>query len=315
MSFASPKIIFFGTPPFAAEILQYLIDYQVPISAVVTQPDRPQGRNLALTPPAVKLVLQRIPETRLLQPEKASDPLFLQHLESIQADLFVVVAYGQILSRKLLSIPKLGCINVHASLLPRYRGAAPIQRCLMNGDTETGVSIQKMVYQLDAGDVIAEARCLIPPERTFGELQQTLCDLSKPLLLSVIKQYASGIPHAIAQDESLVTLAPKITSEETLIHWDRDAMFLHNLIRALSPRPGAWCWIENQGRKRLKILRSKVADRSGIPGELLTFEKDTCQVATLRGSLQLLDVQPEGKKPMSVADWIRGSVSPPRFVL
>jgi methionyl-tRNA formyltransferase len=274
-----------------------------------------------MCPSAVKQVAQRLASLSiLLQPEKASDPRFLHQLEDIHGDLFVVVAYGQILSQKLLSIPRLGCINVHASLLPKYRGAAPIQRCLLNGEKETGISIQKMVYQLDAGDVIDEAKMPIPPEMTFGELEQALCDLSKPLLLSVLQKYQSGVPPAQAQEASLVTLAPKIKTEETEIHWDQDADRLHNQVRGLSPRPGAWCWIENRGnclnkeRKRLKILRTRVATPSGPPGSLISFQKESCLVATKTGSLQLLVVQPEGKKAMSIGDWIRGCQFPPGFV-
>lgn len=309
------KIVFFGTPPFAAQVLQYLIDHNVSICAIVTQPDRPKGRNLEFAPSAVKQVfLQTALESRLMQPEKASEAQFLQELESLHAELFVVVAYGQILSQKLLSIPRLGCINVHASLLPRYRGAAPIQRCLLNGDKETGISIQKMVYQLDAGDVIDETKMAIFPEMTFGELQQALCDLAKPLLLSVIGKYREGIPAARAQDPSLVTMAPKIKPEDTEIHWNRDAVHLHNLVRALSPRPGAWCWIENRERKRLKILRTRLATPSGPPGSLIAFQKESCIVAAQTGSLELLEVQPEGKKAMPIADWIRGCQTPPRFL-
>jgi methionyl-tRNA formyltransferase len=312
------KIIFFGTPSFAAQVFQFLIDRGIHIAATVTQPDRPKGRNLELSPSAVKEAYFRsASESILLQPEKASDAYFLQQLETIHADLFVVVAYGQILSQKLLAIPRLGCINVHASLLPKYRGAAPIQRCLLNGDNETGVSIQKMVYQLDAGDVIDEAKIEIPQDMTFGELQQALCDLSKPLLLSVLTKFRTGIPLGQAQDSSRVTMAPKIKPEETEIHWNQDARSVHNLVRALSPRPGAWCWIENNGRKRLKILRTRVATQSGLSGQagsLLSFHKDNCLIAAESDALQLLEVQPEGKKAMPVNEWIRGCQAAPRFL-
>lgn len=281
----------------------------------MTQPDRPQGRKLLLTASATKqLAHLHSWDFPILQPEKASDPQFLETLENLNADLYVVVAYGQILSRKLLAIPPLGCINVHASLLPKYRGAAPMQRALMDGVRETGVSVQKMVFQLDAGDVIDESRIPISSECTLGELHDLLCDLAKPLLLSVIKSYEKGIPASSPQDESEATFAPKIKPEEMELHWDRDASTLHNQIRALSPRPGAWCWIEMAGeRKRLKILQSKVSSGEGLVGELLSFEKDECLVATARGALQLLIVQPEGKRPMGVGEWIRGCSSPPIF--
>ena len=309
------KIIFFGTPTFAAKVLQFLFEQNISIVAIVTQPDRPQGRKLLITPPPVKQAAHRLaPHVPVLQPEKASDPVFIEQIEAMHADLFVVVAFGQILSRKLLAIPKLGCINVHASLLPKYRGAAPIQRALMNGDKETGISIQKMVYELDAGDVVDEARITISPEMTHGELEQGLCDLAQPLLLSVLHRYQTGVPASHPQDGSQATLAPKIKLDETEIHWNQEAAHLHNLVRSLSPRPGAWCWIDQNGeRKRLKILRTKLASYTGSPGSVVVFEKDVCCVATRTLSLQLLEVQPEGKRAMQVAEWIRGCTQPPHF--
>lgn len=178
------RIVFFGTPSFAAEVLSFLVERSVPIVAVVTQPDRPKGRSQQIAPSPVKeLSLKKAPHIPILQPEKASEESFLQKLIELKADLFVVVAYGQILSQKLLDIPPLGCINIHASLLPKYRGAAPMQRCLMAGEKETGIAIQKMVRQLDAGDVIATAKIPIPPDMTHGELEEKLCSAAKPLLL------------------------------------------------------------------------------------------------------------------------------------
>jgi methionyl-tRNA formyltransferase len=297
------RVIFFGTPTFAAEILRYLLSHDVLVAGVVTQPDRPRGRTLQVTPSPVKeALLQQSPVTPLLQPEKASDEAFLEKLAALQADLYVVVAYGQILSQKLLVIPPLGCINVHASLLPKYRGAAPIQRCLMAGEKETGVAIQKIVRQLDAGDVIATAHVSIPPEMTAGELETSLCALSKPLLLQVLRRYEKGIPPATPQNHDLATYASKIELEEGEIHWNEPADAIHNRIRAFSPRPGAWCWQE-PGKKRVKILRSRIVDQQGHPGALLTR---TGIVACGQGAIQLIEVQPEGKKPMSASDWLRG---------
>lgn len=299
------KIIFFGTPPFAAECIAYLLDHGIDIAAVVTQPDRAKGRSLQLTPSAVKtLLLQKAPHIPLLQPEKASESAFLETLASHQADLYVVVAYGQILSQKLLDIPPLGCINVHASLLPKYRGAAPIQRCLMDGEKETGIAIQKMVKQLDAGDVVSLAKTPIGPDTTFAELEKALVDLAKPLLLETIQRYQKGIPPATAQNPALATYASKIELEEGEIDWTRPAKELHNLIRAFSPRPGAWCWIySGSDKKRLKILRSHPTPQKGKPGELLS---SSGLLGCGEGSLQLLEVQPEGKRPMNAADWLRG---------
>lgn len=297
------KIIFFGTPNFAADILKHLLDNGVPVVGVVTQPDRLKGRSLQLASPPVKaLVLETTPHIPLFQPEKASQDPFIQQLAVLQADLFVVVAYGQILTQKLLDVPRLGCINVHASLLPKYRGAAPIHRCLMAGEQETGVVIQKMVKQLDAGDVIATSKVRIPPDMSFGELERSLNALAKPLLLSILRVYETGIPEALPQNHLHATYAPKIELTEGEVHWDKGARELHNLIRAFSPRPGAWCWVHiGKERKRLKILSSQCTSENGSPGQLLHNET----VACAQGALQLITIQPEGKKAMRAADWLR----------
>lgn len=297
------KIVYFGTPTFAAEILRHLLNNQVEVVAVITQPDRPKGRSLLLTPSPVKILAQER-NISVLQPEKASDPNFLHELSLLKADLFVVVAFGQILSQKLLDIPPLGCINVHASLLPKFRGAAPIQRSIMAGDTETGVAIQKMVRQLDAGDVIAVSKTEIGPDMTSGELELKLIELSKPLLLTVIREYERRIPAAEPQNPSLVTYASKIELEEGEICWNRNSQEIHNLIRAFSPRPGAWCWIQlGEERKRLKILRTQRVEAEGSPGTLISHHGI---IACGQGAIKLIDIQPEGKKVMKAADWLRG---------
>lgn len=309
-----PPIVFFGTPIFAAQILDFLIDHKVPIEAIVTQPDRPKGRSLQSTPSAVKTVAsRRLLNVPIYQPEKCSDSEFLAHLYSLKAKLYVVVAFGQILPQKLLQIPPLGCINVHASLLPKYRGAAPIQRCLMNGDVESGVAIQKMVKELDAGDVIAEARLPIGPDITYGELESALCELSKPLLMHVIHLFEQGIPPGSPQDPRQVSYAAKISAEEGEIHWEKDAIELHNLIRSFNPRPGAWCHIKiDDEKKRLKIFRSKVVEGNESPGTLLST-KDL-MIACGRNALHLLEVQSEGKPRMNAADWLRGTKRPLKFM-
>ncbi len=304
----SLRIVFFGTPAFAAQLLQTLLEHRQQIVAIVSQPDRPKGRNLKLTSPAVKQTAASLnPAIPILQPLKSSEPQFLQTLAECKGDLYVVAAFGQILPQKLLSIPPLGCINVHASLLPKYRGAAPIQRTLMNGDPETGVSIQKMIYRLDAGDVIAETKITVPGDMSYGELQERLCEISKPLLLEVIRCYETGIPLGIAQDESQATFASKIQPAETEIRWHSSARRLHNLVRALSPKPGAWCWANlGNEKKKLKILRSALSGDIGTPGTIIQSTGGRCVVAAQNGSLELLEVQPEGKKAMPAAEWVRG---------
>lgn len=310
----TPSILFFGTPAFAAEILDSLIAQKISILAIVTQPDRPKGRSLQMTPSPVKEIAQKKLEgIPIFQPEKSSDPLFLEQIRELKADLYVVVAFGQILPQKLLDIPPLGCINVHASLLPKYRGAAPIHRCLMNGDVETGIAIQKMVKQLDAGDVIAESRIPIGPNMNFGELERALCDLSKPLLLRVLELYGKGIPPAVAQDSSKVTFAAKVEPEEGEVIWSKSAPELHNLIRSFSPRPGAWCWVSVGGeKKRLKIFRTILESSSGKPGQILSLKN--LSIACGEGALSLQEIQLEGKPRMGAADWVRGLKTPPLFV-
>jgi methionyl-tRNA formyltransferase len=308
-----PRIVFFGTPLFAAQCLEALVEAGVPIVGIVTQPDRPKGRSGQPTPSEVKVVAEaKLKDVPVFQPAKSSHAGFLAELKALTADLYVVVAFGQILPQSLLDIPLLGCINVHASLLPKYRGAAPMQRALMHGEKETGVAIQKMVKELDAGNVIASSKIEVPEETTFGELYQALCDLSKPLLLSVLREYAGGVPSATVQDSSQVTFAPKILPEETLIHWEKGARDLHNQIRALSPRPGAWCWVELNGeKKRLKVFRTKVVPQSSLVGEVL--QPKELIVGCGSEALQLLEVQPEGKGRMRGPDWARGLKIPPKF--
>ena len=299
------RVIFFGTPEFAASVLDYLFQMKISLVGIVTQPDRPKGRSLQMTSSPVKeIALAKAPNLPVFQPEKGSDPEFLASLKQLQPDLFVVVAFGQILPQQLLDIPVKGAINIHASLLPKYRGAAPIQRALMYGEKETGIAIQKMVKQLDAGDVIAVAKTQIPPDMTYGRLEKILCELAKPLLLFVLQSYEQGIPHAEPQNPTLATYAPKILVEEGEIKWNRPAEEIHHLVRALSPRPGAWCWLDSNGEsRRIKILQTKLVEEQGVPGH---FSSKEGVVGCGSNSLQIIELQPEGKKSMPVADWLRG---------
>lgn len=307
------KILFFGTPDFASSILKYLIEASVSVVGVVTQPDKPKGRSLQLSGSAVKeWVLSSCSSIPLFQPNTCKDPLFLDTLKKLNADLYVVVAFGQILPQALLDIPPLGCVNVHASLLPKYRGAAPMQRCLMNGDQETGVAIQKMVFQLDAGDVLASAKLQISQNMILTELEKELCELAKPLLLWTLQSFKEGVPKGHPQNSSLVTYAPKIHPSETEIDWNLPATRIHDLIRGISPRPGAWCWMQIQGdKKRVKILRSKVVSDQV---NWKTFLLDRPIVGCKENSLELLEVQPEGKAAMSAASWFRGLRFSPTLV-
>jgi methionyl-tRNA formyltransferase len=303
------KIVFFGTSAFAARVLAYLIEHKVDIQAIVTRVDKPKGRHLEVSPPPVKqTALEVSPHIPLFQPLKASTSEFAQVLQRFEPDLFVVVAYGEIVKQNILEIPKKGCINIHASLLPHYRGAAPMQRCLMDGVLETGISIIEMTPQMDAGDVLSMQSIPVPPNMTFGELEQELCALGCSLVLRVIKELEAGVEARKPQNHAQATIAPKITAPEEVIDWNRPARELHNLVRSLSPFPGAWCKIllGNQ-EKRLKIKRSLVEKSlSGAPGALLQFSKEGCVVACGSEALRLVEVQLEGKRAMLVADFIQG---------
>ena len=303
------KILFFGTSEFAADILRYLWEKGVQIVAVVTRPDRPFGRSLRVSPPPVKELAQQLsPATPLLQPEKASTPEFAEKLKSFAPDLFVVVAYGEILKKNILEIPRLGAINVHASLLPKYRGAAPIQRCLMDGCKETGVTIMEMVLEMDAGDILEVKRCNIPEEMTAGELSTALSALAAPALLDVVGRIGEGHARRTAQNPQQVTFAPKIRPEEEQIHWSDPAHKIHNQIRALAPKPGASCFVLLGGeKKRLKIRRSQmISSLSGMAGERLSSAKDDLIIACGEGALRLLELQLEGKKTLTAGEFLRG---------
>lgn len=299
------KIIFFGTPEFAADILRFLIEEKASIAGVVTQPDK--GRN---TPHVKKAAQSLIAHVPLFQPEKASDPLFIEEMRSLNPDLFIVVAYGQILKQKLLDVPNIDAVNIHASLLPAYRGAAPMRRSLMNGDSETGITIMRMVLKMDAGEIIDQARLLIDDEINYAELEKKMAELAKPLLLKTIFDYQNHRVTWKCQDESKVTFAPKILPEELKICWNRPAKEIHNLIRALSFKPGAYTEVFLRGeKKRLKILKSRPVDLQRAV-KTITQKKDRLIISCLKDSLEILFVQLEGKKIISIKDFLSGLKEP-----
>ncbi|MBN4067324.1 methionyl-tRNA formyltransferase, partial [Simkania negevensis] len=309
------KAVFFGTPHFAAELFDFLATCkEVELSAVVTMADKPRGRTSRLLPSPVKeTALQYNPSIPIFQPAKTKEPQFLEQLRAIEADIFLVVAYGAILSDAVLAMPPRGCINVHPSLLPKYRGAAPIQRAIMSGDLETAVSIMYLVKKLDAGDLIAQEIVAIGEDETCGELSTRLCDVSKKALLQAIKKIADGQVEAACQDEEQVTYAHKIDKEECQIDWNQPVETLHNKIRALAPQPGAWCYATVQGvQKKMKLLRTHIPVANSFspllpqPGTLLPSIKEGMFVSCADGVLEIVEVQLEGKKVMAVADFFRG---------
>lgn len=302
------RVVFFGTPPFAARVLEYLLDHGIEIVAVVTRSDKPQGRSGRPQPSAVKeVVLQRLGSLPFLQPDKISADEWKETLKQWNADLFVVVAYGEILKQHILAMPALACINLHASLLPKLRGAAPIQRAIMSGESVTGVSIMHMVKKMDAGDIIRTAEVPVEEGMTYGQLEQALCTVGAPLLLQVIQEFETSAPAHVPQDESLVTFASKIELEECQIDWNQSAQLIQRLIHGVNPEPGAWCWILLNGqRKRLKIWRTHLNTAiQGEPGTLSTSPKSLF-VATGEGGLEIVQLQLEGKKVMAAMDWVRG---------
>lgn len=302
------RIVFFGTPPFAAKILKDLLDNGHEIVAVVTKPDRPKGRSKTPIPSAVKeFVLEMVVSPPIYQPKKASAEEFIEALAAHEADLFVVVAYGEILRQKVLDLPRLGCLNVHASLLPEYRGAAPVQRCLMDGKTETGVTIMHMVLKMDAGEIITQKKLQIPLEMSLGELEENLCELGSLALQEVLKTYSEGCVGSSSQDENLVTYASKVELEDCELRFDQPAIALHNLIRGSNPRPGAWAWVDIRGkRKRLKIWSSSVLENfEGVPGDLSVLD-DRLVIACGKGALSINVLQLEGGRRLTSKEFLRG---------
>ncbi len=303
------KIIFFGTPYFAASLLEYLIKEGFSIIALVTQPDRPKGRsNTPSFSQVKKTAIERLSNIPIFQPGKASDSEFIQKLAILKPDLFIVVGYGQILKQFLLDIPLIASINVHASLLPKYRGAAPIQRCLMAGEVKTGITIMKMTAELDAGDILGISEISISEEMTFGELEKKLLESAKPLLKKILLQLEIGAISGQAQNNKEANYSRKLTPEEFQIAWDFPALQIHNLIRALSPRPGAWCWITISGeKKKLKILKTLVLPlKAEAPGHIVLHSEYQLVVNCKDKTVAILEVQLEGKKPMPISSFLRG---------
>lgn len=305
------RIIFFGTPVFAAEVLNYLLHRGIQVVAVVTKPDRPKGRSGHPIPTAVKELLHcHSPHIPVFQPVIASDPAFADKLQSFEPDLFVVVAYGEIIKQRLLEMPKKGCINLHASLLPKYRGAAPIQHSIINGDAKTGITIIHMSSKMDAGDMIETMEVPIEIDDTFPDIEKELCVKGSELLFKVIKEFERGNVKRIPQDDSQATYAGKIELEDCEIDFRHPALDLHNRIRAVTPEPGAWCFVEIRGqKKRAKIYKSRLIplNHSEKPGKILSYSKDKIEIACGKDALSLMQLQLEGKKVMSAREFIQGN--------
>jgi methionyl-tRNA formyltransferase len=305
----SLRIVFFGTPEFGVPTLDALLAASPHIVVgVVTQPDRPRGRGQKVSDAPVK-ARALAAGLAVLQPERLKDPAFLQSLAAWRADLGVVAAYGKILTETVLMTPRLGMINVHASLLPRYRGAAPVHRAIIDGEIATGVTIMRIVKALDAGPMLAKDHRAIGQDETSDEVERDLARLGSRLLVAVVDQIARGSVRETAQDDAAATYAHRLTKDDGVIDWSWPAVRVHNLIRGLHPWPHAFSFL--QGR-RIILRRSAVGSAGpGGPalqeaGTILEADGDRLIVATGAGGLQLIEIQTEGKRPMGVREFLAG---------
>lgn len=298
------RIVFMGTPDFAVPCLQRLLEDGHEVPAVFTQPDKPVGRHAVLTPPPVKqLALSHgIP---VYQPAKMRDGTVAALLRELAPDCLVVVAYGRILPQEILDVPPRGCVNIHGSLLPRYRGAAPIQWSVIRGETVTGVTSMFMDAGMDTGDIIDTLTTPIGENETAGELFERLAPLGARLLSTTLAAIADGTVTRRPQNDAEATMAPMLEKAMGRLDLTRPAQELHNQVRGMNPWPGAFC---TAGGKTLKIHETRVAAGSGAPGTLLCADPVT--VACGEGALQLVTVQPEGKPRMAAEAWLRGARLP-----
>ncbi len=299
------RIIFLGTPEFAVPSFRALLGEGFDVAAVVTQPDRAQGRSRStLVPSPIKTTAleEGVP---VLEPERPNDPDFINRLRILQPDLGVVVAYGHILKPPLLDLPKRGWINVHASLLPKFRGAAPIVHTILNGDDVAGVTVMQIEPELDSGPMIHQLSTTVAPDETGGELTERLAELGALALVEALTLIASGAVRPEAQDDELATYAPKLDREQARIRWAEPAELIARQVRALDPDPGAWTTLNG---RVIKLFGPRKADEwvdDEVPGEILETEP-ALVVATGDGALQFLDVLPAGKQRMAASAWLRG---------
>ncbi len=297
------KLIFMGTPALAVPFLERLHS-EHEIVAVVTQPDKPTGRSrstLQAPPPKIWANRHSIP---ILQPERARNEGFVEELCAFNADAIAVVAYGQILPRAILEMPKLGCLNAHFSLLPRWRGAAPVQHSLICGDKVTGVTIQHMAEKLDAGDIVLQIEYSISPTETTGDLWEAIIPIGAEALSTALHQMENGTASRTPQDESQITLAPQLKREDGHLQWNDSAQNLVNRVRGTNPWPGAWTTFNGAV---LKIGRLETENASGNAGQILSLDARGVVVGAGENAVRLLEVQPEGKAKMNAKDWANGA--------
>ncbi|MDX2494315.1 MAG: methionyl-tRNA formyltransferase [Desulfuromusa sp.] len=297
------RTVFMGTPEFALQTLEGLLVSGVNLVGVYTQPDRPKGRGKKLAASPVKQLAleQGIP---VFQPQKLRDPLAVKELQNLQPDLIIVVAYGQILPKAVLEIPRYYCINVHASLLPKYRGAAPINKAIIDGETETGVTTMLMDVGLDTGDMLVKRSLDIGANETAGQLHDRLALLGRKAMEETLNQLCTETLRAEKQDDSLSCYAPMMKKEDGLIDWQRSAIEIHNQVRGLDPWPGAYTYLDEEV---LKISATTVeTDLSGEPGTILSADKTGVRIACGEGTLVVGELQLPGKKRLAVMNFLSG---------
>lgn len=303
------NIVFMGTPAFAVPSLELLLAEGYSIAAVVTQPDRPQGRKKVLTPTPVKEAALRhgIP---VLQPPRLRSPEAVAELAEYKPDLIITAAYGQILPKSVLDMPALGCLNIHGSLLPAYRGGAPIQRSIINGETVTGITLMYMAEGLDTGDMIAKAEVPIQDDDTAGTMFEKLSQVGAELLLRELPRLLQGKVEAEPQDESKATYAPNLTRDDEKIDWNRTSREIYNQIRGLVPYSGGFTLWNGDVFKvwaAAKPDNAHTASMDASPGTVLKLDDKGIVVKTGDGTLTLLTIQPSGKKAMDAAQFVRGT--------
>jgi methionyl-tRNA formyltransferase len=304
---AALRIIFMGTADLSCASLDALARQAAfAVVAVVTQPDRPKGRDLKLQPSPVKELAIRA-HLQVLQPEQARDPKFIGELRALQPDLIAVAAYGQILPKNILDLPRFGCLNVHASLLPKYRGAAPIQWAILDDEPETGVTIMKMDTGLDTGGILTQRATPIRPNDNAETLHDRLAQIGADLLAQTIPDYVAGKIQPRPQPVEHVTHAPKIRKEDGRIDWNLPARAVWNRIRAFTPWPGAFTHLPAQPSPQLlKLWQAEVVDQTAAPGQILHTDKEGLLVACGRGALRVLVLQREGGRRMSAQEFLAG---------
>lgn len=310
---AHPRILFMGTPAFALPALEQLYTRNYPVIGVVTQPDRPHGRGQKEVAPPVKLLAQKL-GLPVFQPEKAKDPAFIEILHNLHPEMIVVAAYGQILPKAIIDFPPLKCLNIHPSLLPKYRGAAPLNWAIIRGETKTGITIMQMDEGMDSGNILLQQETTIDATENYGQLHDRLAILGTALLIEVIDRMSSGAVFSKPQDTSGVTFAPRLTKEMGQINWSSGAGEIVNLVRGLSPEPTAYTTLSGQP---LKIFAAEAVDGDvkDTPGTIGPLTSRGLTVAANNGFVFLKEVQLAGKKKMTIDNFLRGYRLNPKTIL